>query len=166
MEISDHARPRDQTSCCRWILQKTVHSHSQPSVPKRSSAVNKDDTVSPRTQQRENKSWVAATKLTNSVITWKILRTHTWNDAVLSKVIEQVGKGFPDSCHDVHPDVKPYHVYRHQLSILDGVLCYKERVVIPEALRQECYKLYILLIKVRLVCLTGLSKQYFGQECQ
>ena len=99
-------------------------------------AVNKDDTASPRTQQRDNRSWVVATDFTNSDITWKILRTHTWNDAVLAKVIEQVGKDFPDSCHDFHPDVKPYHVYRHQLPILDGVLCYKERVVIPEALRQ------------------------------
>ena len=69
------------------------------------SAVNKDDTASSRTQQRENRSWVAATKLANSV-----LRTHTWNDAVLAKVIEQVGKGFPDSCHDVHPDVALPHV--------------------------------------------------------
>ena len=83
-------------------------------------AVNKDDTASPRTQQRDNRSWVVATDFTNSDITWKILRTHTWNDAVLAKVIEQVGKDFPDSCHDFHPDVKPSTLNSRWSAMLQG----------------------------------------------
>ena len=51
--------------------------------------------------------------------------------------MEQLDKGFPDSSHQVHPDVQPYHKYRDHLSIVDGVLCFKTRVVIPTELRQH-----------------------------
>ena len=51
--------------------------------------------------------------------------------------MEKLEKGFPDSSHQVHQDVQPYHRYRDQLSIMDGVLCYKNRVVIPTELRQQ-----------------------------
>ena len=51
--------------------------------------------------------------------------------------MEQLENGFPDSSHQVHQDVQPYHRYHDQLSIMDGVLCYKNRVVIPTELRQQ-----------------------------
>ena len=71
------------------------------------------------------------------MIMWDLLRAHTGHDIVISKVMDQVGRGFPDSSRDVHQHVQPYHQYRKQLSIVDGVLCYKTRVVIPTTLRQE-----------------------------
>ena len=30
------------------------------------------------------------------------------------------------------PEVRQYHKYRHGLVIVDGVVCYKDRVVIPD----------------------------------
>ena len=71
------------------------------------------------------------------MITWDLLRAHTGRDVAISRVMDQVGRGFPDSSRDVHQHVQPYHQYRKQLSIVDGVLCYKTRVVVPTTLRQE-----------------------------
>ena len=33
------------------------------------------------------------------------------------------------------PEVWQYHQFRHGLVVVDGVICYKDRVVIPEVLR-------------------------------
>ena len=75
--------------------------------------------------------------LPHSAITWERLRAETKKDVVLTKIMEQVARGFPDSARKVHPAVRPYHRYREQLSILDDVLCYKTRVVVPTTLRQN-----------------------------
>ena len=34
-------------------------------------------------------------------------------------------------------DLRPYHKYRHELHIAGGVVCYKDRAVIPTRLRQH-----------------------------
>ena len=34
---------------------------------------------------------------------WDLLRAHTGHDIVISKVMDQVGRGFPDSSRDVQP---------------------------------------------------------------
>ena len=71
------------------------------------------------------------------VITWEMLKNSTAKDEVLDKVIKQALKGFPVSKHQLHRDVQPYHNYRHQLAITEGVLLYKSRVVIPMELREQ-----------------------------
>ena len=95
------------------------------------------ETDNHRTHKSSSEASVAVLKAGLSVIRWEILKTHTSEDAVLVKVMEQVGKGFPDSSYQVHPSVQPYHKYRNQLSTIDGVLCFKTRVVIPTELRQH-----------------------------
>merc|ERR1712030_139816 len=66
-----------------------------------------------RTHKSSSEAAVAVLKAGPSVITWEILKTSTSEDAVLVKVMEQVGKGFPDSSYQVHPSVQPYHKYRN-----------------------------------------------------
>ena len=78
-----------------------------------------------RTHKSSIEAAVAVLKAGPSVITWEILKNNTSEDAVLAKVMEQLDKGFPDSSHQVHPDVQPYHKYRDHLSIVDSVLCIK-----------------------------------------
>ena len=41
----------------------------------------------------------------------------------------------PDSSNDMLKELRDYHKYRHGLVVLDGVVTYKWRVVIPEKLR-------------------------------
>ena len=89
------------------------------------------------THKPSTEAAVADLKAGPSVITWEIIKDNKSEDDVLAKVMEQLEKGFPDSSHQVHQDVQPYHRYHDQLSIMDGVLCYKNRVVIPTELRQQ-----------------------------
>ena len=63
---------------------------------------------------------VADLKAAPAVITWEMLKDNTSEDDVLAKVIEQVEKGFPYSSYQVHKDVRPYHSYHDNLSIMDG----------------------------------------------
>ena len=59
------------------------------------------ETDNHRTHKSSSEASVAVLKAGLSVITWEILKTHTSEDAVLVKVMEQVGKGFPDSSDHV-----------------------------------------------------------------
>ena len=77
-------------------------------------------------------------KTSPRLITWKRLMDVTARDPVLVKLIEQVGRGFPDSQHDLPSDINEYHKFRH-CGGWDAVICYKTRlvVVIPKEPRAE-----------------------------
>ena len=73
------------------------------------------------------------------MVTWKQVKEATDKDVVLTKLIEIIQRGFPESSVELAPEVKPYHKFRHGLVVVDGVVCYKDRLVIP-----ECYRDHIL----------------------
>ena len=72
-----------------------------------------------------------------SVITWDKIHNETQEDRVLVKLIEQVEQGFPESQHKMSEELKEYHKHRHNLHVVDGVVCYKGRLIIPTSLRKE-----------------------------
>ena len=72
---------------------------------------------------------------TVKVITWEKLYKAVHEDQVLVKLMEVVLQGFPQSSHDVDEDLKQYHRLRHNLHVAGCVVCYKDRAVIPVALR-------------------------------
>ena len=72
-----------------------------------------------------------------SVITWDKVHKETQEDRVLVKLIEQVEQGFPESQHKMSEELKEYHKHRHNLHVVDGVVCYKGRLIIPTSLRKE-----------------------------
>ena len=51
---------------------------------------------------------------------------------------ECIEEGFPEQRHSLTPCLKPYHHHRCHLSTADGVAIYKDRVIIPKALRKTC----------------------------
>ena len=61
----------------------------------------------------------------------------TQKDPALVNLVEQVERGFTDSKHDVHPEIKEFHKLCHGLYVVDGVMCYKTRLVIPAKLKEE-----------------------------
>ena len=87
----------------------------------------------------EEDLYAAITSVTAELqlVTWEKLKRMTRDDAVLTVVMEMVERGFPDSQHDMPVETKKFHGFRRELLILDGVLCYKARVVVPCALRKE-----------------------------
>ena len=49
--------------------------------------------------------------------------------------MEVIQRGMPDSSNELLKELREYHKYRHGLVVVDGVVTYKRRLVIPEKLR-------------------------------
>ena len=71
------------------------------------------------------------------MITWNRLQQATKEDKILARLMEDIERGIPDNSNDMGLEVREFHKFRHGLVIVDGVACYKERVIIPTALRQS-----------------------------
>ena len=70
-----------------------------------------------------------------SIITWNRLYEAAPEVPVMVKLMKLVLRGFPQSSYGVNEELRPYHKYRHKLYIAGGVVCYKDRAVIPSRLR-------------------------------
>ena len=71
------------------------------------------------------------------VITWDRLYEAAQEEPLIVKLMEVVLRGFPHSIYDLDEDLRSYHKYRHELHIAGGVVCFKDRAVIPTRLRQQ-----------------------------
>ena len=71
------------------------------------------------------------------VVTWPRLHKATQEDGVLVKLIEQIERGFPGSQHEMDNDIREFHKHRFSLHVVDGVACYKGRLIIPVVLQPE-----------------------------
>ena len=75
---------------------------------------------------------------TNEVIkniTWDDIRLATTSDATMSQLIELIEDGLQDNRDAFPPALRCYYQFRDGLSSFDGVVLYKDRVVIPPPLR-------------------------------
>ena len=53
------------------------------------------------------------------------------------KLVEQIQHGIPDSVYDMDMEIREFHKFRHGLMVMDGVVCYKNRVIVPKVLQQR-----------------------------
>ena len=68
-------------------------------------------------------------------ITWEQLREAVAKDKVMTMLAEQVSSGFPPDKKLLRLELREYYQHRDVLSQVDGVPLYKDRVIIPAALR-------------------------------
>ena len=68
------------------------------------------------------------------VITWERVLDEQRRDKEIAKVKEWVGWGFPENSHEMEKEIRPFHQFRH---ILNDMLCYKDRIIIPTLLRGQ-----------------------------
>lgn len=71
-------------------------------------------------------------------ITWQRLKEATTSDDAMQLLLTAIEEGFPDKQADVPTAIRPFHIHRSHLYSADGVAIYKDRVVIPAALRDDC----------------------------
>ena len=71
-------------------------------------------------------------------VTWERVRTATASDENMNQLIDIVESGMPDSRDELPPALQEYHQFREYLSTVDGVVVYKDRVLVPPSLRQDC----------------------------
>ena len=67
--------------------------------------------------------------------TWDLVRTGTVSDEALKTLMGIIEAGFPDTNLDLPQKVRHYYRFRDQLSTVDGVIIYNDRVLIPPSLR-------------------------------
>ena len=48
-----------------------------------------------------------------------------------------IRRGMPDSGLELDKSLREYHRFRHDLHEVDGVLCYRNRIMVPTALRTK-----------------------------
>ncbi len=67
-------------------------------------------------------------------ITWQLLKEQTTTMQLLLQTIEE---GFPEKQADTPKEIREYHTHLYST---DGVAVYKDRVIIPATLREDCLK--------------------------
>lgn len=67
-------------------------------------------------------------------ITWEALSRETRNDPTFNTLHEAIAQGFPDE-YRTNPSTVQYWRYRDNLQLVDGVIIYNDRVVVPPSLR-------------------------------
>ena len=73
-----------------------------------------------------------------SVLTWEDVQTATSSDPVMTTLLETIEDGIPETLLHMPPDIRIFHSIRQHLYTVDGVVVYKDRIVIPPTLRQAC----------------------------
>ena len=70
-------------------------------------------------------------------MTWERLRDETGRDTTLLRLAELAEHGFPAKLQDVPGPLAQFWRFRDRLSLVDGVIMYENRAVVPEKLRAE-----------------------------
>ncbi len=73
---------------------------------------------------------------TFEAVSWKLVKETTNSDPTMRELLDLIEEGFPDSSI-LPPSLRPYHRFREDLFIVDGVALYRGRVVIPPTLREK-----------------------------
>ena len=70
-------------------------------------------------------------------VTWDGVRDATTSDPSMCQLLEYIDHGFPQAKDAIPVDLQPYFRFRADLFTVDGVALYKDRVIIPPALRNN-----------------------------
>ena len=70
-------------------------------------------------------------------VTWDRVRTATTSDTNMQSLVDLIESGMPQFRHELPEPLHEYFQFRDSLYTVDGVLLYKDRVVIPPSLRSE-----------------------------
>ena len=85
----------------------------------------------------DNLTWCAAGLQSLRSVTWDRVREATSSDVDMHTLDEMATDGIPDSKTEVPETIRDYHQYRENITSTDGVILYKDRVIVPPSLRGE-----------------------------
>lgn len=81
---------------------------------------------------------VAATSLEAiQSVTWDRTKEATASDDNFHQLLTLIENGMPEYRHELPPSLQEFHQYRDHLHSVDGVVMYKDRIVIPPSLRPD-----------------------------
>ena len=79
----------------------------------------------------------ASSALNTIAVTWDRVKLATTSSRAMTQLIHLIETGFPKSRNELPPALREYHQFREHLYTVDGIILYKNRIVIPPSLRQH-----------------------------
>ena len=79
----------------------------------------------------------ASSALSTMAVTWERVKLATTSNGDMTQLIDIIENGFPEFHHELPPALREYYQFRYHLYTVDGVILYKNRIVIPPSLRQH-----------------------------
>ena len=70
-------------------------------------------------------------------ITWDTVRIATNSDDDMVKLVELVENGMPEFRHELPSSLREYFQFKEDLYTVDGVVMYRDRIVVPPSLRKS-----------------------------
>ena len=71
-------------------------------------------------------------------ITWEQVQTATSSDHIMNSLVSTIEDGLPEKKHLLPAPLREYHPFREHLYCVNGVVLYKDRIVIPPSMRPHC----------------------------
>ena len=91
-------------------------------------------------------------------IDWQNIRRFTMNDPSLVRLAKVIQLRWPESGKELENDVKPYFKHRFELHIVDGIIFFQNRIVVPIGLKQQflnkLHKSHMGVVKLKLLART------------
>ena len=79
----------------------------------------------------------AVSALSTMATTWDSVKLATTSDKDLNQLVSIIESGFPEFRHELPPALHEYYQFHEDLYTVDGVILYKDRIIIPPSLRQQ-----------------------------
>ena len=99
---------------------------------------NEEDHSYEAAAQEEHLTLGAMTTLSSiESVTWDNIREQTTSDPTTRQLHDTILMGFPEDSRSMPKLTRIYHQYRSDLSIVEGVILYQDRIVIPPSLRDQ-----------------------------
>ena len=71
-------------------------------------------------------------------VNWEQVQIATSSDENMLLLLSAIEDGLPEFKHQLPPPIREYHQFRRHLYSSDGIVIYKDRIVIPPSLRSTC----------------------------
>ena len=79
----------------------------------------------------------ASSALSTMAVTWERVKLATTSSGDMTQLINLIETGFPKSRPELPPALREYYQFHEHLYTVDGIILYKNRIVIPPSLRQH-----------------------------
>ena len=90
-----------------------------------------------RVENQLQESLISTLHSTHTV-NWEQVQVATSSDDNMLLLLSAIENGIPEFKHQLPPPIREYHQFRRHLYSSDGVIIYKDRIVIPPSLRPSC----------------------------
>lgn len=121
------------------VLEDDLHSIKRPRIPTSLMAgISEDSTNIADDVDTSMKSSLTAALSTSHATTWDDVQEATNSDDTMLMLLDTIESGFPEKRSSTDEDIRDFHTYRDNLHSVDGVVIYKDRLVIPPSLRKKC----------------------------